>query len=209
MERPSVFGIGLNKTGTTSIGAACEMLGYHALHHQTKRLSDHEISHAVGAALAAGAHPFAQLPELKRYNAFFDVRAVEQHYAAFDRHYPGAKFILHRRDVDAWLTSREKHVQRNLERGVTTWTVVDRDGWRREYEEHYAAARAYFRDRPADLLEIDVTVDPSWEPICEFLGLPVPHRDFPFQNAANRSQLDGYRERLMRRIQRLRNRTAR
>ena len=39
---------------------------------------------------------------------------------------------------------------------------------------HNREVREHFRDRPDDLLVIDLTRDGRWEPICEFLGHPVP-----------------------------------
>jgi Sulfotransferase domain len=47
---------------------------------------------------------------------------------------------------------------------------------------HNDEVRAYFRDRPDDLLEIDISADPRWEPVCAFLGLPVPPVSFPHSN---------------------------
>ena len=42
--------------------------------------------------------------------------------------------------------------------------------------------RSYFANRPEDLLVLDVTAGDGWEPLCQFLGMPVPERPFPWEN---------------------------
>lgn len=186
-ELPIVFGVGLNKTGTSSLGVACELLGYRPLHHETSRLKSAPLTELVRETVAKGERPFSRLPELRKFNAFFDMRCVERYFPAFDEAYPGAKFILHTRDLEPWLNSRQKHVERAVARGSKTWTIVDRAAWRDEYVQHHARVHEYFKDRPEDLLVIDIVKDPGWQPLCSFLGLPQPTREFPFENAASKT----------------------
>jgi hypothetical protein len=198
--RPVVFGIGLNKTGTTSLAEALHLLGYTPMHNIVRGMSDAEITRTVGDSIARGEHPFARTPRLRRYDAFFDVRAIERDFAAFDAAYPGAKFILHTRDLESWLDSRRKHVARNLAAGKTTWTSVDEEAWRTLYRDHHDRVRRYFANRPGDLLEIDVTQAEGWQRLCEFLGLRAPDEEFPHENlaAARRSVVQRTRRRLRR-----------
>lgn len=179
---PRVFGVGLNKTGTTSLTHALADLGYRPIHHNGLGLSDADISERVGRAVAAGRHPLTHARRLAIFDAFFDVRAVEAHFEAFDRAFPGSKFILHTRDVDGWTESRRKHVERNIARGRGTWTVLDEDAWRSEFEAHHRRVRDYFAGRD-DLLEIDLATAEGWEPLVDFLGVPAPDRPFPHVNA--------------------------
>ena len=44
------------------------------------------------------------------------------------------------------------------------------------------AVTEYFRDRPKDLLVLDVCGGDGWEPLCAFLGLEPPRHAFPHFN---------------------------
>src|SRR5688572_1142338 len=48
---------------------------------------------------------------------------------------------------------------------------------------HEDNVRRYFADRSDDLLVLDVA-DAGWQPLCEFLGLPVPDEPYPHRNPA-------------------------
>jgi len=52
------------------------------------------------------------------------------------------------------------------------------------YERHNREVRDYFKDRPEDLLELNITLNEGWEKLCPFLGLPVPKTAFPHSNKA-------------------------
>ena len=57
-----------------------------------------------------------------------------------------------------------------------SWTIR---GWTSERTEHERRVRAYFADRPDDLLVIDISAGEGWEALCPFLGVPVPDKPFP------------------------------
>jgi hypothetical protein len=178
-DRPRVFGIGLNKTGTSSFHRAMEILGLRSLHW-----GGPEVRRAVEAAHAAGEPLLARLDQ--RYDAFSDILPVARHYDLLDRQYPGSRFVLTVRDLDAWLRSRRLHVENNVRLAEAgeyhgDFLVVDESGWRDEWVEHVRAVRAYFGDR-GDFLEVDLTVAPSWEPLCRFLGVADPGVPFPWEN---------------------------
>ncbi|MHA3702247.1 sulfotransferase family protein [Jatrophihabitans sp. YIM 134969] len=179
-----VFGVGLNKTGTTSLAAACKILGFRTLHHHALRLSPAEINARLDRAAAEQVSPFRHAARLRTFRAFFDVRAVSRHFDHLDRQLPGSKFVLHTRDVEAWLDSRAQHVARNAESGRSAWTAEDREASRALYERQTARVTSYFADRPGDLLTIDVTAGQGWDVLCPFLGVPVPDQPFPFANRA-------------------------
>jgi hypothetical protein len=176
-----VFGIGLNKTGTRSLADATRLLGYRTLHK-----GDAETSAAVQAAIAAGDPPLT--PFAVRYDAYFDVASLVRNFAVVDAAYPGSKFLLSTRALDAWLDSRERHVLANRQpTGRRTYhgpfVVVDREAWVEEWHAHHAAVREHFADRPDDLLVIDVTAGDGWEVLAPFLHAKVPHDPFPHENA--------------------------
>lgn len=202
-----IFGIGLNKTGTTSLSRAVEILGYRSVHYVHRSTSDR-----IERAILAGAplHKYCWRPRIryrvKRADAYLDVRAVEENFELLDKQYPGSRFILHTRDLDDWLESREKHVLRNQQRHREgryrgSWLTVNRKGWIREWHKHHERVRAYFEDRTDDLLEIDITRGHGWDELAHFLDHAIPDVPFPHLNQSTKSRREGLR-RLMVRVRR-------
>jgi hypothetical protein len=177
--RPRVFGIGLNKTGTSSFHRAMELLGFQSLHW-----GGPTVRRAVEAALAAGEPLLSPLDA--RYDAFSDVLPIALHFDVLDEQYPGSRFVLTVRDVDAWVDSRRRHVERNVqlaEEGTYTgrFLVVDEPAWRAEWHEHVGRVRAHFAGR-TDFIEVDISAGAGWRPFCELLGVPTPAEPFPWEN---------------------------
>ena len=50
------------------------------------------------------------------------------------------------------------------------------------YRKHNSDVADYFRDRPRDLLVLDIEGGELWRPICEFLSLDVPNTEFSHAN---------------------------
>lgn len=182
--RRLVFGIGLNKTGTSSFHEAMEHLGLHSLHWggpATRR--------AVESSLAAGEPLLTNLdPSL---DAFSDIEPLYRNFALVDRQYPGSRFVLTVRPVADWIRSRRRHVERNQRRRAAgeyhgTFLEVDEPAWRTEWDDHVRRVRAHFAGRP-DFLEVDLTAGPGWGPLCRLLDLPEPVDPFPW---ANRDHID-------------------
>jgi Sulfotransferase domain len=171
-----VFGIGLGKTGTSSLHRALELLGYKSLHS-----GDAETMGLVSRAIDEGRPLLHYLdPEP---DAVLDSLAIRVYFYLADVQYPGSKFILTTRDLDDWLDSRRRDIERSQQGdpgsdqdGVLK---VDVDAWTAEYVEHESVVRAYFADRPDYLLVFDLIGGDGWEPLCEFLGRPVPEAPFP------------------------------
>lgn len=191
---PKVFGIGLSRTGTTSLTRALEVLGYRAQHYPR-----------IASEVAEARYDLAVLEEV---DALTDtpVAAIWPH---LDARYPGSKFILTVRDKDAWLDSCERYFA--IKEAAETGTEKEEElrfyflvvygcgGFNRErfswvYDAHRRNVEHHFRDRPGDLLVFDVAAGGGWEELCPFLGKPVPAAPFPHANS-----LPDFRERIRRR----------
>jgi GT2 family glycosyltransferase/glycosyltransferase involved in cell wall biosynthesis len=178
-NRARVFGIGLNKTGTTSLHEALTMLGFTSLHWggpSVRRII--EVSLAAGEPLLSRINPY--------FDAFTDVLPLTQNFQLLDEQYPGSRFILTTRPLDAWIESRCRHVASNVRRHAAgeyrgAFLEVDEATWRAEWEAHVERARDYFAGRD-DFLEIDITARGEWLPLCRFLGVAEPSRPFPWVN---------------------------
>jgi hypothetical protein len=178
-RRPRIFGVGLNKTATTSLHHALELLGFRSLHWggpDVRRTVERSIE--AGEPMLSGLDP--------AYDAFSDVEPIYRNIGLADEQYPGSRFVLTVRPVERWLDSRRRHVERNqAAKAAGTYTgtflEVDEAAWRADWDQHVAGVRAHFAGR-TDLLEVDLTESPSWELLCRFLDVPVPDVDFPWEN---------------------------
>jgi hypothetical protein len=182
-----VFGLGLSKTGTTSLGGALNTLGIRTVHypHDQRTFDD----------LRNGNY---KLSILEEYQGIVDI-PVAPYYAQLDRVYPNSNFILTVRDRDSWLKSAETHwrlmtetsgamnPEKVQEREFTDFISAcvygtikfNRDRFLYVYDTHLRNVCDYFKDRPEDFLIMDICSGDGWEKLCPFLGSPIPRVRFP------------------------------
>ncbi|MFL9959859.1 hypothetical protein PQR02_01630 [Paraburkholderia sediminicola] len=92
-----VFGIGANKTGTTSLQAIFNILGLNVAPQQEGEL------HGV-QAMKGNLRPLVDY--VSKYDAFQDIPfSIKSTYAQLDALFPGSKFVLTYRNADAWFNS--------------------------------------------------------------------------------------------------------
>jgi hypothetical protein len=162
-----VFGIGLHKTGTSSLNLACLILGLRSRHY------------------------FANKIPLEGLDCFFDM-PIPLIFPELDRKCPGSKFIYTTRDRSQWLESCRRwfapqefpdadHVLNRVRECYGTH-VFDEKAFGDTYDRHHERVMEYFARRPGDLLVWSVIDEPRWEPLCQFLHLPVPNEPFPHAN---------------------------
>jgi hypothetical protein len=178
-SRPRVFGIGLNKTATSSFHEAMTILGLTSLHW-----GGPPVRRLVEAALAEGRPLLSDLDP--HIDAFSDVEPLYRNFELLDEQYPGSRFVLTVRPVEGWLDSRRRHVERNIRRQQAgeydgAFLVVDEEGWRQDWEQHVDRVHRYFGARE-DFLEIDLTLGGAWAPLCRLLSVPEPDAPFPWVN---------------------------
>lgn len=179
-----VLGIGLNKTGTTSLHEALEVLGYRSLHW-----GGPDARSRVRRAIEEGKPMLHYLDA--GLEAVSDLEEVTYNFDLADRQYPETRFVLTVRDIDDWVESRRRHVELNRRarragRYSGSFLEIDPAAWIADYRRHVARVRAHFADRPGDLLVMDIADGDGWDPLCAFLGEPVPDCPFPARNAYRR-----------------------
>ena len=186
MER--VFCIGLNKTGTSSLHVALNILGYNSVHAKTP--DGINIKQKIESNFHEGIDI---IDGLKGYTAFLDWDKDETShliFKEFHKQYPKSKFILNTRELNSWLDSREKHVLRNQKKKKEnpekdiSWLEIKRDEWEKHFKEHHRNVYEYFDDKKDELLTYDVTQNQGWKPLCDFLGCAVPRTAFPKANVS-------------------------
>lgn len=178
-DRPRVFAIGLNKTGTTSFHDAMTLLGFRSLHW-----GGPPIREQIEAARDAGLPLLSNMDQA--IDCYSDIEVLAKNYALLDRQYPGSRFMMTVRPLEKWLDSRRRHVENNQARKARgeydgNFLVVEEDKWRRQYERHYSGVREYFAGRD-DFIEVDITAGAGWAPFCTLLGVAEPKIAFPHSN---------------------------
>ena len=172
-----IFNIGLNKSGTTSLSVALELLGYKTIHLEKDGLRLFDIirmNHQKKARLFYG---------LEDYDAYSDF-VGQLVFKMIDSQYPASKFIITLRPLEDWLNSREKHVLRNRRNPNYKhhFLQVDKPKWVKDRQIFLSEAANYFQNRKNDLLVINIPGGDGWEKLCPFLGIPIPKEKFPHEN---------------------------
>jgi hypothetical protein len=178
MTIPKIFGIGFHKTGTSSLGAALELLG-------------RRVCGPVGYMKPDIAETLREtaFELLDDYDAFED-NPWTVLYRALDVRCPGSRFILTVRDSNRWIESVLRHFggaqtpMRELIYGPGRGDPKGNEAhYVDRYERHNAEVKAYFAGR-RDLLVMDLAAGDGWEALCGFLGNPQPDVAFPHINEA-------------------------
>ena len=206
-RKPKVFGIGRNKTGTTSLTAAMDSLGY--------RIGSQEKAELLIEDWAR--RDFASIIRLSKSADFFqDIPfSLPFTFQALDQAFPGSKFVLTvRGSADEWWQSMRRFRAKimgsegapttdnyrayryrdslpadwfwrsqELIYGLTNENIDNEQLFKAHYLAHNLSAREYFRQRPADLLELDLSQEDALGRLVRFLEIPdVGNAAFPHLN---------------------------
>jgi tetratricopeptide (TPR) repeat protein len=186
--RPKVFGIGMPKTGTTTLASALQILGFEIV----------DFRNTLTMELWCEE-------DLHLFDAFTDSPVsigFEKYYHLF----PNSKFIYTTRPIDDWQESMLGQWRRH-------YALADYAETRAEFDRpdrfHYgvqfrdinhllftnyetlpegnrvfdARVRRFFEDKPPErFLEFDLFSGHGWSELCRFFGVPIPAEPFPWQN---------------------------
>jgi Sulfotransferase domain len=204
-----VIGAGLGRTGTMSLKLALEQLGFGPCHHMTELAKRPDRWVLWERFFAGGEVDWNQVFE--GFHSTVDAPScfVYRELAEF---YPDAKVILTLRNPESWFKStlttvaapgyREKLARTpigGVTAGMTSYqvrkragavsnrdakTLQDKDAMIAGFEAHNAEVRQGIA--PGRLLEYEV--HQGWQPLCTFLGVPVPDAPFPHANGQGKWQ---------------------
>lgn len=187
-KRPFIFGVGLGKTGTSSLTSALNLLNYKCAHwHYPKAM----LRYRDGELLV---NPNKLLVD---YRAYTDT-PIARVYQLLDSAFPHSKFILTVRDEESWFRSHERWVgpsgTGHETKGLSAYlradlygsVAPDRETNIAAFRQHNHSVQEYFKDRSNDLLVFDITAGDGWEKLCPFLGIPIPDVPFPKDNVSQK-----------------------
>lgn len=153
-----IFGIGLSRTGTNSLCEMMQALGFESIHLPLSMQQIH-------------AHVFA------------NDTPVAARFEELDLMFPGSRFIYTTRDIDAWVESclkwlesesRKRWLDQLPDENARNWlsegdvklyglgdqalSGINRESLISAFARHEQRVMNYFRNRPADLLALDITL---------------------------------------------------
>lgn len=187
-----VVGTGLGRTGTKSVQTALSMLGFGPSHHMVEVFRHPE---SIQLWLDAGEKRPDWDAIFKDYNSAVDYPSAA-YWRELTSYYSDAKVLHTVRDPDEWFDSVHA-------------TIFAPDGLARRGGEDPRARffASIFRRLPSRLDDCAVMTDyfrshtqavtaaipperrlvyqvaEGWEPLCKFLGVPVPLAPFPSENS--------------------------
>lgn len=185
-----VIGAGMGRTGTYSLKLALEALGLGPCHHMANVNAD-PAQKAYWRAAGQG-----DLPDWDAVYSGYRSAAdwpTTHFWREVSDHFPHAKVVLTVRDPADWYESMTRTIALTIDdtndpksfgvavigKGVFGGRFADRDHAIAVYEAHNGAVRAALP--PERLLVYEVAQ--GWEPLCGFLGVPVPADPFPRTNS--------------------------
>lgn len=173
-----VFGIGLARTGTTSLNQALNILGYRSIHFP---------------------YPWS---DLSGYDAATDTSCT-LHYKDLARRNPEARFVLTVRDIDSWTRSMEwlfatrtkpgcvrpaeeqakiNGLIARIHRELHGTARFEPEVLAKAYRRHEDEVTKHFSAEAGRLLRMNIAGGEGWEKLCPFLGKEIPAVPFPHLN---------------------------
>jgi len=199
------FCIGRNKTGTTSLKKTFEELNFIV----GRQRSAEKLLDAYKSENFKPIISFCKTAQVFQDVPF----SYAETYKHVDQAYPGSKFILSvRNDPEQWYNSVIKFHSKLFGKNGNIPTSEDlknadyvRKGWMwdsiqinygtpennpyqkdmviQNYLDHNASVKNYFKDRPDDLLVINLAEEDSFEKFIDFIGVKDPKlKNFPWAN---------------------------
>lgn len=195
----AVIGAGFGRTGTSSLKAAAERLGFGPCHHMIELFRQPEQIPAWEQAVDGAPVDWDEL--LAGYRSAVDWPSCHFWRELCDR-YPAAKVVLTVRDPESWYRSASATMFRYME-GPPPKEPVAKAQWRLArkmilrqtfggstadkelaigvYERHNAEVQGTIPDERLLVYE----VRQGWEPLCRFLGVAVPEEPSPATNSTD------------------------
>ncbi len=187
-----IVGTGLGRTGTKSMQTALTMLGFGPCHHMAEMFPHPEYL-PKWIATGRGAKNWDELFE--GYRSMVDWPGVH-YWRELVAYYPNAKVLHTTRDPEQWFDSTQATIfnSANLDRIVQGGPMTeffmglfadihphmtDRTWMVDYYKRHEAEVLATV---PKERLLV-YPVGSGWNPLCEWLGVPVPSEPYPSENS--------------------------
>lgn len=163
-----IFGLGLSRTGTTTLAETLKLVGYNVIHYPSHNQLFSENNN--------GATDIPVIP----------------HYKELDKRFPNSKFVYTIRDKQEWLNRMGPYLERKRSWGQTTQKDLrtqiygapffELEKYTEAWDKHDKDVKDYFANRPNDLLVINILGGDKPKKLYDFLGLDNPPNEFGHWN---------------------------
>lgn len=196
----AVVGAGFGRTGTLSLKAALEKLGYGRCYHMVEVLTHHP-DHMKRWTAAHRRESVDWDALYLGYKASVDWPSCN-FWRELSQYYPGSKVILTTRDPNQWhesvirtiypaflglrmsdnlgLRAAGEWIDDMVYQGVFDGRIEDKAHAIRVYNAHIEAVT---QSVPSHRLLV-MDGRQTWEPLCRFLGCPIPDEPYPELNTS-------------------------
>ncbi len=191
-----VIGAGFGRTGTSSLKEALEMLGFGPCHHMIEVFLHPKQVPLWDRAAELAVTDWEEI--FSAYQSSCDWPSC-YFYKELADFYPQAKVILSVRDQKSWYESVDSTIGRHLKAaaegrpggppGKFAQIIINEKTFHHDlseenmiaaYERHNEAVK---RTIPSERLLVFEAKN-GWEPLCEFLGVPMPAKPYPRNNTS-------------------------
>ena len=204
-----IIGAGGPRTGTASLKTALEILGFGKCYHMEWLFNHPEQIKYWKELFDNNTTDFDVLFE--GFSSTVDFPGYMNYKALYEK-YPDSKVILTDRDPEEWYNSAINTVyaatpqtifqklnlllrmisSARFRKIAKTFMLVEKYLWNVHYQGQFKqkgkALKIYkefneeiIKNIPSDRLLI-YNIGHGWEPLCSFLNVPVPDKEFPFKN---------------------------
>lgn len=190
-----IIGAGVGRTGTYSLKLAINQLGLGPSHHMEEVLINMPMQLPLWQAAVADDADWKAIYD--SYPAAVDWPTAG-YYRELHAAYPAAKFILTHRSPESWVESFSATIYKLISapqaapEAMQPWLAMataviartgfplglDKVGLASAFEDHLAAVKETISSPQLLIYQ----VREGWEPLCRFLGVPVPDGPFPRTN---------------------------
>ncbi len=194
-----VIGAGFGRTGTKSLKTALDMLGFGPCYHMV------EVGNNEGHRIRWNEIVFGKKPDwealFEKYTSTVDWPSTH-YWEPLAAYYPQAKIILTVRDPEAWFRSFTDTIYATTQQPLpadapeenklhrkTIHKIITQDTFHNRGNDKIHAINVFNENiekarrtiAPERLLIYDI--QEGWEPLCKFLGVPIPAEFFPRTNS--------------------------
>jgi len=180
----------MNRTGTTSLRSAIKNFGYKTFGGLYPKSSNSNQSYKIQTVKQG-------IEKIQFYgNGFYWDDPWFMIYKELDMLYPKSKFILTWRSVESWIKSCTAYFGKREEPAFVWYygassVLGNEEIWMKSYKIHSTDVMNYFKDRPKDLLVLNICDGEGYDKIASFLGSSekidkkFPHRNRGIYNINN------------------------
>ena len=185
-----VVGSGLGRTGTKSLHSALNILGLGPCHHMVEVFA-HPESAKLWVEAAAGRPDWDAI--FAGYHSMVDYPGAH-YWRQLAAHYPNAKVLHSVRDPDRWFELTQATIfapdSPAFRPGPLSDFFASFTGDFIAHIHDHAFMTDYFRRHTEEVIRtipperlLVYEVAQGWEPLCKFLGVPIPATPFPSENS--------------------------